>query len=300
MKTAVLFRPFIFIASTTLISSCAMNSRTLYGPTGESGGYADSKLNDHVSVARFSGNEFTHPQDAKVFSAFRAQEVCRKNAHQFARIFSQNNLSQTQTSRRTAKFSHHAPLTFNGTSTSNGSFNPIAFQTHPLFNDPVTGANTSSTSPDWNETYVSPVFETYYQCSHSARGIGVQFKPLDAQSAQAAKDYTHDSLGALEITEIADNSPAKDKLKVGDIVIQVNDERVESNAQITAAIDSTELQNEVHFHIVRDGKPMYVACSTIDVTNQMEQEAAQIVNAGCAAPENKDLSLCANRLPASR
>ena len=75
---------FVITLSVLALAGCA-TTRTKYQPHGNAGGYSEQKVDEKIMVARFSGNAYTHANDAMIFSQFRAIEICKDGGYKIDR-----------------------------------------------------------------------------------------------------------------------------------------------------------------------------------------------------------------------
>ncbi len=99
--------------------------------------------------------------------------------------------------------------------------------------------------------------------------MGVNLADIDNDRARALK--LHDVHG-VEITRIEENSPAsKAGLKVGDVVLDYNGQRVEGMEQFGRFVRETPPGREVKLAISRDGNPQTVAVTLGSHKDAMRQ-----------------------------
>lgn len=112
--------------------------------------------------------------------------------------------------------------------------------------------------------------EAFFQLAGLAQTsyIGVNLADIDNDRAHALK--LHDVHG-VEITRIEDNSPAsKAGLKVGDVVLEYNGQRVEGMEQFGRFVRETPVGREVKLSISRDGNPQSVAVTLAPRKNLLQ------------------------------
>jgi hypothetical protein len=272
------------------ITGCASN-RTKYQPHGYEGGYSEQKVDGSVTMARFTGNAHTNANDALIFSQFRAVELCQEGGFEFPRILGVENKTAQQTVQRTSTQVTNSPTQISGTSTAN------ARHTYSNFSGTVTGGNQSGSTASWNETLSYPIFETYFSCSSKANLVKVGLK---AMSPQDLKDYVKDLMGAVQITEIPQDSPNLGILQVGDFVLKANGFRTSTFAQFVSAVDSAKNKDKIPLVVVRDGKTVAINAKAIDGTATFAAQAEKLISAACTMPEVSPRPICQKRTPASR
>lgn len=297
MAKALLFTAIIG----SLLTGCA-TTRTKYGPMTDSGGYSEKKIDEKLYVTRFAGNAYTHQNDASLFSLFRAVEICKDNGFKIARVYGTQDLSTSKTVQRTSNYSYQQPTYFNGTANSNTNYNYYgggygqANRNTNIYGT-VSGGNTYGGSQSWEETYNFPTYDTVFSCTNQAYMLRVQLKAI---SADDMKPFVKDLMGAVQITSLTDDSPNKDILQPGDMVVRVNGARVQNDAQFISAVDSTKDKNKIPLAIIRDGKQLNISARSLDGTPMIQSETDKIIAAACSVPEVKKRPICEARTPASK
>jgi serine protease Do len=104
---------------------------------------------------------------------------------------------------------------------------------------------------------VKHVMEDLVKTGKVSRGyLGVQIGSLDDKMARQFK--LPDTSGAL-VQDVTPDSPAdKAGIKVGDVIRQLDGQKVEGSAELTASITSMNPGMTVNLEVFRDGKPMNV------------------------------------------
>jgi hypothetical protein len=283
------------------ISGCG-TMRTKYQPQGDSGGYSEQKVDDKIMVARFAGNAHTSKGDASAFSAFRATEICKEQGLKIARLYITKDISTSQVVQKTSNYNYQQPTYVSGHANSNTNYNYYGggygqTNTNTSLNGTVSGGSSQGGSTAWQETYIYPTFDTYFSCTNQAFMTYVRLKEV---SAEDAKPYVKDLMGFVQIDEIFDESPNKGILQVGDFMVKVNGNRIQSQPQYVSAIDASKDKNRIVIQIIRDGKPRIVNIKAVDATAMLEEQTVKIIGAVCAAPEVKNRPICAGRVPASK
>ncbi len=107
-----------------LVSACA--TRTQYKPHGQSGGYSETKIKDNIYMSRFSGNAYTHADDAKAFAQFRAIEVCRDLDFKVTKILSIDNKTTSQSVQKSSSYNYQQPTNFIGNSNTSTNYKAMS------------------------------------------------------------------------------------------------------------------------------------------------------------------------------
>lgn len=259
-----------------LASGCV--HRTYYAPHSESGGYSEKDLGDGTTIARFSANALTHPDDARLLSLFRALEICKSRGKRIARFWATDDKSSSTTVRQTSTQVYQSPTYFSGSKNYGNSFSGSAY-----------GGNQYGTSLSWDEKLDFPMFDTLFSCGDTAYMTRVTLRVV---SDQDMKPYVKDLMGALQIEKIAPDSPNKNVLYLGDIITKVNGLRVRTVPEMSAAIDSTSDKANIKITLIREGKELVVNAQAIDSTQELIAENQKIIQSACVVPEVKSREIC--------
>jgi hypothetical protein len=278
-----------------LMSACA--TRTLYKPHGQSGGYSEAPVKDNIYMARFTGNAYTHTNDAQVFAQFRAVEICHEQGFKVAKILGVDNKTTSQTVQKSSSYNYQQPTYFSGTANTNTNYNYYGGNTlnansNTNVNGTVYGGNAYGGTTTWNETYNYPTFDAYFSCHNDIHLAGVELKNLTADDI---KEFTKDKLGGLQVIKVSDESPNQDIFQIGDILLKVNNLRVLEVQQMSKAIDSAKNKSTISANIVREGKPMVIRFKAKDFTEMFKQMNMEIVRNACSVQEVKSRPICSGR-----
>lgn len=274
------------------LSACA--TRTKYQPQGESGGYSEARVDSNVMVARFSGNAYTHKNDAQIFSQFRAIEICREQGYKVARPMGQEDKTSSKTVQKTSNYTYQNPTYFNGTANTNTNYNYYGGNTlysnsNTNVNGTITGGDTYGGSQTWNETYVFPTIDTYFSCANEINLAGLEMKVL---TPEEVKDLAKDKLGGVQVMKHGDDSPNKDIFQVGDIVLKVDNKRVLTVLDFGKMINESKDKNAIPASIVREGVPKNIKFKAVDKTSDFEEMNNQVVRTACTVQEVKSRPIC--------
>lgn len=269
----------IFFAS---FSACA--TRTLYQPQDNSGGFVDGTLEKDIKVSRFSGNAYTAKNDAKRFSEFRAIEVCHERGYKVAKLIETYDNSQNKNVQRTSYYQNQNPTYVNATAnTINGNTNIYGT---------VTGGERYGGSRSWNETYTFPVFDTYFTCINENYVLDTNVQNI---SAEDIKEFTKDKLGGVQVMDIAESSPNISILKVGDIILNIEESRVLNTIELSKAVNEAKNKTAIKAKIVRNGIHKNINLTAYENTESIMKSNAQLINMACTIPEVQTRSICESR-----
>lgn len=283
---------FLVIILGSLLSACA--TRTLYKPQSESGGYSEGRVNDDVFVSRFSGNAYTHKNDAQLFSQFRSIEVCKEQGFKLARPLGQEDKTSSKTVQRTSNYQTQNPTYFSGSANTNTNYNYYGGNTmysnsNTNVNGTVYGGGSYGGSSSWEETYTFPTFDTYFSCVNESFQIGVNLKTL---TGEEIKEYTKDKLGGVQVLEVANDSPNLNILQVGDIVLKIDNKRVLNDIEFIKHVGNAKNKSKVPAAIVREGENKTVNLKANNITQKLEEINYQVINAACTVQEVKSRPIC--------
>jgi hypothetical protein len=285
---------FLNFSILLVIASCAMGQRTMYGPVEESqsGGYSDVLMEDGTIVSRFSANAFTQVDDAGMFARLRAVQYCRKNGFRVVNIFNFFDRTQSQTVTKSSNYNYQTPTQLNGVVNSNGNYSADGYgnlysNSTSNFNGQITGGNSFGGSQTWNEIYNYPVFDVHYRCQNKVLFVGI--KTEDLNSDQVHK-FSKDFLGALNVIDVLATSPNVGILKVGDVILKLNSDRVQNFNDLVKHVQAST--QEIPAVIIRGGKIMNLKLKTGDKTAELLLEDERILSWGCTVDEVKDLEVC--------
>jgi serine protease Do len=122
----------------------------------------------------------------------------------------------------------------------------------------VAGTQALSAQDQEHRWFEATTPDVYFQLAGLGQTsyMGVNLADIDSERAKALK--LRDVHG-VEITRIEDNSPAaKAGLKVGDVVLEYNGQRVEGMEQFGRFVRETPAGREVKLAVSRDGNPQTV------------------------------------------
>jgi hypothetical protein len=276
----------------SLITGCA-TTRTKYRPWSEDGGYSEKKIDQSLYVARFSANAYTHPQDALVFSKFRAIEVCQDNGFKFARILENRDRSTKEKIQRTSNYNFQDPIYFNSNSKSNTNFNSGYFgkdESTTTINGQIHGGNSYGGSQSWVDTYNYPTFDTIFSCTNQPLMLGVQLREI---SPDDMKQFVKDFMGGMQVIKFNEGSPNEGIFQSADIITRVNGTRVQDLPQVVTALESAKDKNKIQITVVRDGKQLTLDARAADSTMIIQAENEKILFAACSLSDVKIRPACA-------
>lgn len=291
------FRKIVTLVGIQLaILSCATNQRTKYAPSSQSnqGGYLDAAFAGGTLIARFSGNAHTHKIDAILFSKFRAIENCLNKGFKVARLLGTNNLSTSKTVTKSSSYNYKAPTNFSGTYSGNSNYsslngNTIKKNTNASISGQAYGGHSFGSGSTWNETYKYPVFDTFFTCQNSINIAGIKMQKL---ASSKIHKYSKDYLDAVQIVNMLDTSANVGNLKTGDIILEINGERIQEQSDVTLHIDKNKEGEPIKVLIVRKENTKLLELKTKDITKEVWEQNRRILISGCSVDEIKNKKIC--------
>lgn len=299
MKTPNLQVPILTFASLVLtVVGCV--SRSPYLPLEDDGGYADRKGPGSIQIAKFVGNAQTQADDAFKFSVFRAIEVCSKKNFKMTRVVSVNDITTSKTIVRTSSYTNTSPTYTYGNFSKNTNYNSFAPGTINAnssgdFSATTYGGSTQGMSESWEETINFPKFETLFYCTNRTFQIRVEFNDI---SKDDLKPYVQDLLGGLQVKEIDGNSPMKETLAIGDIILKINNVRTTNSLEVSQIIDSEVSKGTAEIEFLRNGQKQKSTLKAVDISPSIAKENLKLKNEVCQEDDVKELPVCLRRIPA--
>lgn len=214
--------------------SCSHQKRTPYKLLHKGEGFSDSNLEDNLKVAGFKANARTKTSQALMFARFRAMENCSSSPNFLTHIMEIQDKTQTEKVMRISSTGY--PAYYFGMSPYYQRYSGFGF-----------GFSTMS-SQTWNETLVYPNFEVIYRCSEKI--LEPKLGLVEVPSPEL-RHLVKDLSGAILIQKILPDSPNKDSVLAGDIIIKVEGNRIQKIYEFLNAFHHHE---QVTVDILRDGE----------------------------------------------
>lgn len=246
-----------------LLTGCATKP-TPYQKEKKKEGYRDSTRED-LRVASFKANTKTKKSKAQSYAEFRAIEYCQSEEKKHANLIDINDKTVEKEITRT----------------SGSGWGPTyGFGMYPYYSRYSSfgiGASFNSISTDsWNEKLTFPVIEVYYTCSDKMYRPQVMLKEI---SPDEMKLLVKDLKGGLQIEKIQDDSPNKNAVEEGDIILKANGKRVEKVYELIRLFDGPD--TEVTMHVLREGEKVIAKLKAKDVTNDALAMEKEIIKRVC-------------------
>lgn len=264
----ILFLLFLFNLS------CAHQKRTPYKSFHKGEGFSDSVLDENLKIAGFKANSRTKPSQASMFAHFRAIENCRSTSPDLlAHIMEINN--KTYRERVTRISSTGYPAYYFGMSPYYQRYSGFGF-----------GFSTMN-SQTWNETLVYPNYEITYRCENRI------FEPKLELAEVPSPDLRHlvkDLYGAILIQKILPDSPNKNSVRAGDIIVKVEGNRVQ---KIYELLNSFHRSKELKVDLLRDGQlKQSIKLKSNDVSDSIKASEQKLLKKACTYDDLKKRLPC--------
>lgn len=277
------------------LGACA--TKTAYQPHGREGGYSEIQVGENLYMSRFSGNALTHANDASLYSAFRAIEICHQQGKAVARVHGVVDESTQKSVVKSSNYQYQAPTYFSGTSSSStnydlfgGAFGSSSTETD-MFGSTY-GGQTYGGGQTWTETYNFPTYDTYFSCVDETFFTGINLQQISKEDMRA---HVKDLLGALQVVGTTSDSPNIGRIEKGDFIIRVAGIRVENVIDYWRAVDGADNKQRIQVEIVRDGVRKSIFLEALDATREFINIQDQVVNMVCSGREVVKRPVCSGQ-----
>ncbi len=251
---------------------------TKYQSMKKSEGFKDRVVENDLLAVTFKANSATKKDKAELYAKFRAIESCYEKGKNLTHVLDVMDKSQT---KKVTKTDSTGPSYYYGMSPYYGRYYGGWGMGMGV------GINTVS-SRSWNETYVYPEFEVFYQCRDKVEDSRIFFKQI---SAENMKLLVKDLKGALQVEKILEDSPNKESLEVGDIILKVNNQRIESVLELYWESKG----KNANLDIFREGVRKKVVLKNKDVSEAVEKTQLEIIRTACQKEEIKKRGICSSK-----
>lgn len=239
----------------------ACSSPTPYQKKKKGEGYTDSQTGQ-IRSTEFHANSYTKIEDAHLMAQFRAIEVCDPKLTYFLET---SDLSKVKNITRT---SGSYPFYNTGYYPYRRGWSVgVGFGTYP--------------SESWQVKQVYPLLKVRYLCGDQFYAPRGEFKSV---SASELSHVHKDLMGAIIVVDIDE----KESLEKGDIILKMNNKRVESLGDFYYRFQSTP---QSQLEILRDGKRQTLKVQAQDVTGDIRNYSQEIRNKMC----KKDKKVCSKK-----
>jgi hypothetical protein len=258
--------------------SCSSNDRSKYQRySKKNGGYKEQTLGNDLRIVSFHANSYTKKKLAATFARFRAIEICLAENFKLAHLLDSFDRTQSKTITRSSSSGY--PSYYYGMSPFWNRYHGFGY-----------GFGWSTqTGSSWNETIQYPEVEVIYECANDVYEPQVKLREV---SAEEMKHLVKDLRGGLQIEALLSDSPDKKQLRVGDIILRGNGERVQELYQLLALFRRSK-GHKIDIEIMRDGKlKTGLTLTGVDASEKMLKAQQDIIKSACKNKEIKEKKLC--------
>ncbi len=260
------------------IVSCATKP-TPYKSEKDKEGYSDQQ-DGNFRIATFKANSVSKKGKAQRYAEFRAIETCHELKGFHANILDIADKTIEKDITRT----------------SGTNWGPsYGFGMYPYYSRYSSfgfgiGMNTMSGS-SWKEKVISPIIEAWYTCTEKVYRPKLFLKEI---SAEESKLLVKDLKGSIQVVKVPEDSPNKESLQDGDIILKANGKRVEKVYDLIALFDKPE--SEVTAQLLRDGEKILTKLRAVEVTEEVVKTEEEIVADVCDDQKYKNQKSLRKRL----
>lgn len=255
-----------------IVASCS-TSPTPYAPMKDKQGYSDQTIDSDLRMASFQGNSATKKDAAELFAKYRAIQICNDVNKPYTHILV---VKDKTFDKEVSTASSTGPTYYYGMSPYYGHYGGYGGGVGMSY-----GTATTTVS---NETYTYPLFEVYFECVDKPKDARVSLTTL---SSSQMKTLMQDLKGGVQVDDILDDSPNKNKFQKGDIIIKANGDRVEKPIEVFQAARKNQ-QKDMLVEYFRNGVKKSDTVSFKDVTALVDEAQKEIIGRVCKMKDMKD------------
>ncbi|WPU65915.1 PDZ domain-containing protein [Peredibacter starrii] len=257
----------IAIMSLIALVGCASEPASYKESKGKTG-FSDKIVDQNLRVSTFQGNSATKKEKAQLYAKFHAIELCKEMNQPYTHILT---IRDTSFQKEITQTNTYGPTYYYGVSPYYGRYG--AYGAGVSMYGAYGPMNTQTT------TDVKPVpqFDVYFECVPKAMDARMSFKSL---SASDMKNLMQDVKGGVQVEEILPDSPNKNILQVGDIIIKGNGTRVEKVVELYQAHRNSNA-NQFTVEFFRNGKMKSANVKFLDVTEMVGTAQNEILKEAC-------------------
>ncbi len=265
----------ILIFLVIIVASSCSSKRTKFEKySKDNGGHQDKILEGEIRVVSFKANSATSVKLAENFAIFRAIEICQAENKKLTHLLDTFDKTQSRTVTRSSGTGY--PSYYYGMSPFYNRYSSIGFG--------FSSMNYSS----WNETLKYPDIEVIFECTDTVMGPGIEFREI---SAEDMKHLVKDLRGGLQVEQIP-KELQKVQLKVGDIILYANGERVQQTYQLLSLFHKSQ-DRSINVQVMREGKIRQgLKIYGVDLSDKILEAQNKVIKKVCTEKELKDHKLC--------
>lgn len=133
-------------------------------------------------------------------------------------------------------------------------------------------------------------YDTYFACRNEIYLLGVLWRPVPASEVST---YAKDGKGAFRIEGFMMFSPNQGRMKVDDLVLEVDGNRIANSSELKAALANAKNKERIPAKVISDKKIQFVELKSADTTSQFLSEQDAFVKAVCDDyPGASDRPIC--------
>jgi hypothetical protein len=254
-----------------ILLGCASNKPTPYQKEKKKEGYQEKTFED-LNVTTFKGNSHTKREQAQLYAQFRAIEICRESEKKLANIIDVFDKTVEK---------NYIRSTGSGWAPSYSYFGGYPYYSRYSGIGIGVGYNTMSTN-SWNEKLFYPIIEVYYTCSDQVFRPQLIFKEI---SADQVKHLVKDIKGAIQVERIAETSPNKNAVELGDIILKANGKRIEKVYELISLFNKDS--REISVLLLREGEKVVSKIKSTDITAEVKKTESEIIRTTCRKKTKK-------------
>jgi hypothetical protein len=261
----------IHFLSLIFLFSCSSSKPTPFKKEEKKEGYRDETY-EELKIARFKANRFTKKEQARLYAEFRAIENCHMTENKHANMLDIFDKSIEQIV----------------TKTSGSNWGPsYGFGSYPYYSRyPGYGVGIdviASSGTIWNEKVAYPIMEVYYNCRDFIFRPKILFKEISPEQMDIlVKDF----MGGMQVEKVCETSPNFKKVQKGDVILKANGKRIEKVYELVRLFETKD--SVVILSILREGRPLRIKISAIDVTSDAVKTESEIITKVCKNKKNHD------------
>ena len=256
-----------------LVVGCA-SERTKYGKySKKEGGYQEKTVDNNLRVVSFKANTYTKVGLATKFAKFRAIDICTSENFKLTHLLDTFDKTRSKTVTRTSSSGY--PSYYYGMSPFYSRYSGFGYGF---------GFSTMNTS-SWNETVQYPDIEVIFECVNEVWAPEVTFREVPPDEM---KHLVKDLKGGLQVEKIPSGTPGKNDVKVGDIIIYGNGERIQQTYQLVSLFKNHK-DHTIRVEVLRNGLTKEgLILRGIDSSDRILSAQNDIIKSACKNEELKD------------
>lgn len=266
------------IMTLILLAGCGSDPATYKASNGKTG-YSDKMVDPNLKVASFQGNSSTKKEKAQLYAKFHAIEMCKEMNRKLTHILAvQDKTFQKEITQTTS-----TPTYYYGVAPYYGRYGAYGAGVS------MYGAYGPVDTHTSTEVKNIPQFDVYFECVDDAIDARMSYKTL---SSADLKNLVKDLKGGVQVDEVLPDSPNKDILQIGDIILKANGTRVATTIELYQAHRNSNAK-KFTIEYLHEGKTKTADVKFLNVTDMVANSQAEIIKEACKSDDvKKSSSLC--------